>query len=51
MIQAPTLSHALPFDIRAALLRASQIKNPMQRLAAIESIQAIARARYPKLFK
>jgi hypothetical protein len=46
-----SVSTQLPVNIRAALVRASQIRNPMQRMAAIEAVQATAKARYPKLFK
>lgn len=51
MSQQPPVSNQLPFDVRAALVRASQIKNPVQRAAAIEAAQAMARARFPNLFK
>lgn len=45
------VSNQLPFDIRAALIRASKIKNQLQRTVAIEAVQAMARARFPKLFR
>lgn len=49
--QPAPVSTQLPFDIRAALVRAAQLKNPMQRRAAIEAVQATARARFPDLFR
>lgn len=49
--QPPPVSLALPFEIRAALVRASKIQNAVQRAAAIETVQAMAKARFPNLFR
>jgi hypothetical protein len=51
MNQPQPISKALPFDIRTALVRAAQIKDPVQRAAAIEQVQAMAKARFPNLFQ
>lgn len=45
------ISEQLPYEIRMALVKASQVKDPFQRAAAIEAAQELARARFPKLFK
>lgn len=48
-------SKQLPFDIRAALVRAAQTPNsvfdPLARVKAIDAAHARARAHSPKLFK
>ena len=49
--QKQAVSKQLPFDVRAALVRAAQIKDPVQRAVAIEAAQAMARARFPNLFR
>ena len=41
----------LPLEVRMQLEKAAAIKHPLQRLAAIEQIQASARAQYPHLFQ
>ena len=51
MTQPLPISQQLPFDVRTALVNASKIKNPVQRMAAIEQIQAMAKARFPHLFQ
>lgn len=45
------VSEQLPYDIRMALVKAAQTKDPVQRAAAIEAVQAMARARFPYLFQ
>lgn len=47
--QKQPVSDQLPFDVRMALVRASQVKDPMHRLVAIEAAQALLRARFPHL--
>lgn len=49
--QPNPVSQQLPFDIRMALVRASKVKDPLQRVVAIETVQAMARARFPNLFR
>ena len=49
--QNPPVSKALPFDLRAALVRAAAIKDPMERLKAIEQVERLGRLRCPKLFQ
>lgn len=46
-----TIQGQLPLEVRLQLAKAAAIKHPLQRLAAIEQIQASARAQYPHLFK
>lgn len=41
----------LPLEIRLALKKAAAIKQPLQRIAAIEAAQAKGRALFPKLFQ
>lgn len=50
MAEAPTQGQ-LPLEVRLQLVKAAAIKHPLQRLAAIEQIQASARAQYPHLFQ
>jgi hypothetical protein len=45
------VSMALPFDIRQALVRAAAIKDPLQRLRAIEEAERLGRLRFPGRFK
>jgi hypothetical protein len=45
------VSEQLPYDVRMALVKAAQTKDPVQRAAAIEAVQAMARARFPYLFQ
>lgn len=52
--QAPAVSLQLPFDIRAALVRAAATPttgDAMARAKAIEAVQARARLTHPHLFK
>lgn len=44
------VSEQLPYDVRMALVKAAQTKDPVQRAAAIEAVQAMARVRFPYLF-
>ena len=47
----PRVSMALPYEIRMALVRASAVKDPVQRAKAIAEVEDQGRARFPSLFK
>ena len=47
----PEVSLSLPFDIRAALVRAAAIPEPLKRLKAIEEAERLGRLRFPEKFK
>ena len=49
--QMPEVSLSLPFDIRAALVRAAAIPDRLQRLKAIEEAERMGRSRFPEKFK
>jgi hypothetical protein len=54
MTQPPPISTQLPFDIRAALARASQVStaiDPLARVKAIDHVLRRAKANQPKYFK
>jgi hypothetical protein len=45
------VSEALPFDLRAALVRAAAIENPLARRKAIEEAERVGRLRFPEKFQ
>lgn len=47
----PEVSLTMPFDIRAALVRAAAIPEPLKRLKAIEEAERMGRLRFPEKFK
>ena len=49
--QMTEVSLSLPFDIRAALVRAAAITDPLKRLKAIEEAERMGRLRFPEKFK
>lgn len=46
----PIYSTLLPHDARYALVKAAQVKDPYERLAAIDRAAEAARQKYPHLF-
>lgn len=49
--KAAGIARVLPADVRAALVRASQIASPWERQRAIEAAIHDAKRRYPQYFK
>jgi hypothetical protein len=47
----PVVSNALPFDLRAALVRAAALEDPMDRRKAIEKAERMGRLRFPEKFQ
>lgn len=45
------VAELLPSDLREALIRASQIKDPMARRAAIDAAELQARLRRPDFYR